>query len=87
MSTVSSSRIASFFRPARRLGNLRRIFTNPANRGNAVTIAVFGILGIVALCGVIFAGAFHQLFSAGICYAMCRAAAAESAGSGNSQNR
>lgn len=32
-----------------------------------------------ALAGVIFAGAFHHLLTAGICYAMCRAAVAESA--------
>ncbi len=79
MSTVSSSRAAGILRPAKRAGNrLYHTFTAPDNRANAVTIAVFGTLGVVALAGVLFAGAFHHLLTAGICWGICRASVAES---------
>jgi len=46
-------------------------------RGNIIGASVFGALGLVALGGVIFAGAVHQLVMVGICGAMAAASVAE----------
>ena len=39
-------------------------------KGDIVGMAVFGLLGIVALIGVVFCKATHHLFTAGVCAVM-----------------
>lgn len=46
-------------------------------RGNIIGASIFGALGLVALGGVIFAGAVHQLVVVAICGAMSAASIAE----------